>query len=108
MTIKAFRQTIFAFLKKIIGVAYYPPVFWLIDCSVYHQAKLKESQYQLAPWRSDALSNNTNFTPQSPTYPYGVALTATTKNGLEIVPQQPYSHSQTPSSSPLKIWSMII
>ncbi|KAG9449990.1 hypothetical protein H6P81_009955 [Aristolochia fimbriata] len=65
------------------------------------EAKLKESQYQLAPWRSDALVNNTNFTPQSPTHSYGVALTTTTKNGLEIVPQQPYSHSQTPSSSPL-------
>ncbi|XP_068637908.1 uncharacterized protein [Aristolochia californica] len=65
------------------------------------EAKLKESQYQLAPWRSDALNNSTSFTPQSPTNSFGVALTSTNKNGLEIVPQQTYSHSQTPSSSPL-------
>ncbi|XP_068641746.1 uncharacterized protein [Aristolochia californica] len=65
------------------------------------EAKLKESQYQVAPWQSDALNNNTSFTPQSPTHSFGVALTTTNKNGLEIVPQQTYSHSQTPSSSPL-------
>uniref|UniRef100_A0A5B6ZEA9 DUF7046 domain-containing protein n=1 Tax=Davidia involucrata TaxID=16924 RepID=A0A5B6ZEA9_DAVIN len=39
------------------------------------EEKLKESQYQLAPWRSD------------------------NKNGLELVPQPAYSHGNVPTSS---------
>ncbi|OVA07595.1 hypothetical protein BVC80_8965g25 [Macleaya cordata] len=62
------------------------------------EAKLKESQYQLAPWRSDA-QNPPSFTPQSPSHSIGATLTTSSKNGLELVPQPPYSHGQTPISS---------
>ncbi|KAL0445355.1 UNVERIFIED_CONTAM: hypothetical protein Slati_2258200 [Sesamum latifolium] len=53
------------------------------------EGKLKESQYQLAPWRSDV--NPSNFT-QSPVYPIEI------KNGLELVPQPTYSDGKMPSS----------
>lgn len=61
------------------------------------ESKLKESQYQLAPWRSDM--NHSNFAPQSPSHPIGAALTTSNKNGLELVPQPPYSHGKIPVSS---------
>ncbi|XP_062158421.1 uncharacterized protein LOC133865915 isoform X2 [Alnus glutinosa] len=61
------------------------------------ESKLKESQYQLAPWRSDM--NHSNFAPQSPSHPIGAALTTSNKNGLELVPQPPYSHGKMPVSS---------
>ncbi|TYI86195.1 hypothetical protein E1A91_D04G048300v1 [Gossypium mustelinum] len=38
------------------------------------ESKLKDSQYQLAPWRSDV--NHSNFTPQSPSHSLGPTLTA--------------------------------
>lgn len=38
------------------------------------QARLTESQYQLAPWRSEAL-NSSVLAPQSPSHSFGVALT---------------------------------
>ncbi|XAR73128.1 hypothetical protein NMG60_11006984 [Bertholletia excelsa] len=58
------------------------------------EAKLKESQYQLAPWRSDL---NSNIPPQSPSHPVGVALTSDI-NRLELVPQPAFSHENMPSS----------
>ncbi|KAK4437537.1 hypothetical protein Salat_0087600 [Sesamum alatum] len=53
------------------------------------EGKLKESQYQLAPWRSDV--NPSNFA-QSPVYPIEI------KDGLELVPQPTYSDGKMPSS----------
>ncbi|XP_060183492.1 uncharacterized protein LOC132613483 isoform X2 [Lycium barbarum] len=54
------------------------------------EAKLKESQYQIAPWRSDMnLSNFANSPPRS----------AGIKEGLELVPQQVYSSEKAPLSS---------
>lgn len=54
------------------------------------EAKLKESQYQMAPWRSDMnLSNFAHSPPQS----------AGIKEGLELVPQQAYSSEKAPLSS---------
>ncbi|XP_024974153.1 uncharacterized protein LOC112512429 isoform X1 [Cynara cardunculus var. scolymus] len=54
------------------------------------ETKLKESQYQLAAWRSDV--NPSSFA-QSPLYSFG------NKNGLELVPQQAYSDGQGPIPS---------
>ncbi|XP_039042781.1 uncharacterized protein LOC120181788 isoform X2 [Hibiscus syriacus] len=56
------------------------------------ESKLKESQYQLAPWRSDA--NHSNFAPQSPLHSLGAALPASSKNGLELVTQPTYSQGK--------------
>ncbi|XP_057534958.1 uncharacterized protein LOC130813204 isoform X2 [Amaranthus tricolor] len=52
------------------------------------EAKLKESQYQLTPWRSGGTSPN--FAPQSPEHATGVALTSRTM-GLELVPRPQYA-----------------
>ncbi|KAJ7975521.1 Tripartite motif-containing 29 [Quillaja saponaria] len=57
------------------------------------ESRLKESQYQLAPWRSDW--NHSNFSQQSPSHSMGAALTATSKNGLELVRQPAYSQGKT-------------
>ncbi|KAK9074926.1 hypothetical protein SSX86_003245 [Deinandra increscens subsp. villosa] len=54
------------------------------------ETKLKESQYQLAAWRSDV---NPSSYAQSPLYSFAK------KNGLELVPQQAYSDGQVPISS---------
>ncbi|XP_019247533.1 PREDICTED: uncharacterized protein LOC109227004 isoform X2 [Nicotiana attenuata] len=54
------------------------------------EAKLKESQYQMTPWRSDI--NLSNFA-QSPPH------SAEIKEGLELVPQQAYSSEKAPLSS---------
>ncbi|KAJ9564969.1 hypothetical protein OSB04_000935 [Centaurea solstitialis] len=54
------------------------------------ETKLKESQYQLAAWRSD--TNPSSFA-QSPLYSFG------NKNGLELVPQPAYSDGQVPIPS---------
>ncbi|KAI3971417.1 hypothetical protein MKW92_029196 [Papaver armeniacum] len=66
------------------------------------EAKLKESHYQLAPWRSESL-NPPSFTPQSQSRAQSPsrspALNTSNKNGLELVPQPTYSHSQTPISA---------
>ncbi|XP_026387178.1 uncharacterized protein LOC113282402 isoform X2 [Papaver somniferum] len=66
------------------------------------EAKLKESHYQLAPWRSESL-NPPIFTPQSQSQAQSPsrspALNTSNKNGLELVPQPAYSHSQTPISA---------
>ncbi|KAJ6402740.1 hypothetical protein OIU84_014778 [Salix udensis] len=58
---------------------------------IHTESKLKESQYQLAPWRSDV--NHSNFAPQSPSH------AALSKSGLELVPQPPYSHGKIPMTS---------
>ncbi|KAL6010984.1 hypothetical protein ACLOJK_001428 [Asimina triloba] len=63
------------------------------------EAKLKESQYQIAPWRPDAV-NNSSFTPQSPSPQFAATPNTIKKSGLEIVPQPVYSHTQMPLSSP--------
>ncbi|KAK9037570.1 hypothetical protein V6N11_022476 [Hibiscus sabdariffa] len=57
------------------------------------ESKLKESQYQLAPWRSDI--NHSNFAPQSPSHSLGATLTVSSKNGLELVPQPVFSQVKT-------------
>ncbi|KAG8501642.1 hypothetical protein CXB51_004063 [Gossypium anomalum] len=57
------------------------------------ESKLKDSQYQLATWRSDV--NHSNFAPQSPSHSLGPTLTASSKNGLELVPQSVFSHGKT-------------
>ncbi|XP_058078969.1 uncharacterized protein LOC131227232 isoform X2 [Magnolia sinica] len=62
------------------------------------EAKLKESQYQLAPWRSDVV-NSSSFAPQSPSHSFGAALN-TSNRSLEIVPQPTYANTHTPISSP--------
>lgn len=54
------------------------------------ESKLKESQYQLTPWRSDV--NHSNFAPQSPAHPIGATFITSKKNGLELVPQPTHSH----------------
>ncbi|KAM3405729.1 hypothetical protein ACQJBY_000004 [Aegilops geniculata] len=66
---------------------------------IISEEKLKESQYQITPWRAES-SNNTSGPAQSP--PPGNALVASSQPSLDIVPQQPYSHVQSPISSPLR------
>lgn len=61
------------------------------------EAKLKESQYHMAPWRSDV--SHSNFAPQSPSHSIGATLTTSNKNALELVPQPAYSHGNMPFSS---------
>ncbi|XP_066381549.1 uncharacterized protein [Miscanthus floridulus] len=58
------------------------------------EEKLKESQYQIAPWHAES-SNNTSAAAQSPSHTPGNALS---KANLDIVPQQAYSHVQSPAS----------
>ncbi|KAH9611138.1 hypothetical protein KSS87_004801 [Heliosperma pusillum] len=60
------------------------------------KAKLKESQYQLTPWRSYGTSPN--FASQSPEHSSGAALTSS-KIGLELVPQATYSPANMANSS---------
>ncbi|XP_073065033.1 uncharacterized protein [Primulina eburnea] len=55
------------------------------------EGKLKESQYQLAPWRSDVNPSNLS---QSPFHPIEL------KNGLELVQQPTFSTGSMPSSGP--------
>ncbi|CAL9231304.1 unnamed protein product [Arabidopsis halleri] len=50
------------------------------------ETKLKESEYQLAPWQSDV--NNSNDSPLAPSRSAGVALTHSTKDSM-------YSHDHT-------------
>ncbi|XP_039053522.1 uncharacterized protein LOC120195624 isoform X2 [Hibiscus syriacus] len=57
------------------------------------ESKLKESQYQLAPWRSDV--NHSNYAPQSPSHSLGATLTASSNNGLELMPRPVYSQGKT-------------
>ncbi|KAL1341876.1 uncharacterized protein [Arachis hypogaea] len=57
------------------------------------ESKLKESQYQLMPWRPDL--NNANIATQSPSHPIGAPLATSNKKGLELVPQELYSQART-------------
>ncbi|XP_044467655.1 uncharacterized protein LOC123197417 isoform X2 [Mangifera indica] len=61
------------------------------------ESKLKESQYQLAPWRTDL--NQSNIVSQSPSHSTGAALVTANKNGLELVPQPPYSQGMLPTTA---------
>ncbi|CAI0430944.1 unnamed protein product [Linum tenue] len=61
------------------------------------ESKLKESQYQLAPWRSDA--SLSNVTLQSPAHSMGPGLVTTDKNGLELVPQPTYARANAAMTS---------
>lgn len=63
------------------------------------ESKLKESQYQMTPWRSDM--NHTNVATQSPLNSIGAPLATSNKNSLELVPQHRYSQVMTqPSVDP--------
>ncbi|MED6186540.1 hypothetical protein PIB30_067662 [Stylosanthes scabra] len=57
------------------------------------ESKLKESQYQLMPWRPDM--SNANIATQSPSHPIGAPLATSNKKGLELVPQELYSQVRT-------------
>ncbi|XP_048504642.1 uncharacterized protein LOC104899425 isoform X4 [Beta vulgaris subsp. vulgaris] len=59
------------------------------------EAKLKESQYQLTPWRSGGTSPN--FAAQSPEDPSDAAF-ASRKVGLELVPRPSYSPANMANS----------
>ncbi|KAL9459050.1 hypothetical protein AB3S75_002438 [Citrus x aurantiifolia] len=61
------------------------------------ESKLKESQYQLAPWRSDM--NHSNAAPQSPSHSTTAAMDTSNKMGLELVAQPTYSHGKVPGNS---------
>ncbi|XP_062230435.1 uncharacterized protein LOC133928224 [Phragmites australis] len=65
------------------------------------EEKLKESQYQITPWHAES-SNNTNAAAQSPPHTPGNVLASSIKANLDIVPQQAYSHVQSPVSSPVR------
>ncbi|CAA7023430.1 unnamed protein product [Microthlaspi erraticum] len=59
------------------------------------EEKLKESEYQLAPWQSDV--NPSNGSPLGPSHAAGVALTPSAKDSL-------YSHDQTAIDWDSKRW----
>ncbi|KAJ4715770.1 Tripartite motif-containing 29 [Melia azedarach] len=61
------------------------------------ESKLKESQYQLAPWRSDL--NQSNIAPQASSHSTSAALINSNKNGLELVAQPTFSHGEIPTNS---------
>ncbi|KAK1661443.1 hypothetical protein QYE76_049602 [Lolium multiflorum] len=62
------------------------------------EEKVQESQYQITPWQTE-LPNKSSLPVQSPNDPLGKALS---KNSLDIVPQTPYPHVQSPMSSPVQ------
>ncbi|KAF7813367.1 uncharacterized protein G2W53_034343 [Senna tora] len=57
------------------------------------ESKLKESQYQLVPLRSDM--NHAHFASQSPSHPIGAGLAASSFQNNELVPQPMYSQVRT-------------
>ncbi|KAM7257276.1 hypothetical protein ACFE04_013017 [Oxalis oulophora] len=61
------------------------------------ESMLKESQYQVAPWRSDG--HHPNFASQSPSHPIDAALTNSNRYGLELVAQPMYSQAKSPITS---------
>ncbi|XP_047057688.1 uncharacterized protein LOC124664148 [Lolium rigidum] len=70
------------------------------------EEKVQESQYQITPWQTE-LPNKTSLPVQSPNDRLGKALS---KNSLDIVPQTPYPHVQSPMSSPVQgrgDWSVL-
>nr|XP_051222384.1 uncharacterized protein LOC127340673 isoform X14 [Lolium perenne] len=70
------------------------------------EEKVQESQYQITPWQTE-LPNKSSLPVQSPNNPLGKALS---KNSLDIVPQTPYPHVQSPMSSPVQgrgDWSVL-
>ncbi|XP_065037332.1 uncharacterized protein LOC135672831 isoform X2 [Musa acuminata AAA Group] len=65
---------------------------------IISKEKLKESQYQIAPWYAES-SHNAGFPTQSPSRPLSSQVAVSNKNNLEIVPQPANPHAQTPISS---------
>ncbi|XP_015699329.1 uncharacterized protein LOC102716464 isoform X2 [Oryza brachyantha] len=63
------------------------------------EEKLKESRYQVTPWQTDLVNNGT----LPATDPLGKALVTSSKSNLDIVPQTPYPHIQSPMSSPVQV-----
>ncbi|XP_031401243.1 uncharacterized protein LOC116211146 isoform X2 [Punica granatum] len=61
------------------------------------ESKLKESQFQLNPWHSEATSST--FAMQSSTHSVGPALSSPNKNGLQLVPQPAFTPGKIPISS---------
>ncbi|KAF0898952.1 hypothetical protein E2562_012650 [Oryza meyeriana var. granulata] len=66
------------------------------------EEKLKESRYQITPWQTE-LTNNASVPVHLPTDPLGKALVTSSKSNLDIVPQTPYPHIQSPISSPVQV-----
>lgn len=116
-----FQFLVFVVDNLVILPAYYWVFLMILVLFILLQAKLKESQYQLAPWRSDV--NQSNFSP-SPSHSSGVGLIihffllsfllslhsmfklnshisclSQIKNGLELVAQSQYSNQKMPLSS---------
>ena len=60
-----------------------PSKFYLFICSLL-QSKLKESQYQLTPWRSDM--NHANVATQSQPHSIGAPLTTSVCSYCDFVP----------------------
>uniref|UniRef100_A0A0E0JD63 Uncharacterized protein n=1 Tax=Oryza punctata TaxID=4537 RepID=A0A0E0JD63_ORYPU len=63
------------------------------------EEKLKESRYQITPWQTE-LANDATLPVHSPTDPLGKTLS---KSNLDVVPQTPYPHIQSPMSSPVQV-----
>ncbi|CAI0405307.1 unnamed protein product [Linum tenue] len=61
---------------------------------IFTESKLKESQYQLTPWRSDV--SHSSVTLQSPAHSMGAELN---KNGLEFVPRPTYARANAAMAS---------
>lgn len=66
---------------------------------ILSEEKVKESQYQLAPWLAEP-SNDTTFPPQTLPRSLGGKLVTSNANSLEIVAQPAYAPAQSPNSSP--------
>ncbi|GAB4855755.1 hypothetical protein Ancab_024400 [Ancistrocladus abbreviatus] len=67
------------------------------------EAKLKESQYHLTPWRSEG--NNPSFAPQSPQHSCGAALSSG-KKGLELGPHPTYSAAHVATDAQMPDWGV--
>ncbi|KAJ8498645.1 hypothetical protein OPV22_009197 [Ensete ventricosum] len=65
---------------------------------IISKEKLKESQYQIAPWYAES-SHNAGFPTQSSSRPLSSQVAVSSKNNLEIMPQPANPHAQTTISS---------
>ncbi|KAL5226260.1 hypothetical protein ABZP36_014525 [Zizania latifolia] len=73
------------------------------------EEKLKESCYRITPWQSE-LTNNATLPVHSPRDPLGKALVTSSTSNLDIVPQTPYPHVQSPIYSPVQVmgdWGLV-
>ncbi|KAG8053673.1 hypothetical protein GUJ93_ZPchr0001g29450 [Zizania palustris] len=66
------------------------------------EEKLKESCYRITPWQPE-LTNNATLSVHSPRDPLGKALVTSSTSNLDIVPQTPYPHVQSPIHSPVQV-----